>query len=44
MLTVSSPSCDREKIGQAALKHIHNFSPEYFAHGLVQAVEYAFSH
>lgn len=44
MLTVSSPSCDREKIGQAALKHIQNFSPEYFAHGLVQAVEDAFSH
>ena len=44
MVTVSSPSCDRENIGKAALKHIQNFAPERFAHGLVEAVEYAVTH
>ena len=44
MLTVSSPNCDREKIGKAALQHIQNFAPERFAHGLVEAVEYVVTH
>ncbi|MGK7952405.1 MAG: glycosyltransferase family 4 protein [Xenococcaceae cyanobacterium] len=44
MLTISSESFDRQKMGQAALQHIQKFSPEYFARGLIQAVEYAQSH
>ncbi len=41
MLKVSSGKIDIEKMGQAALEHIQLFSPEYFAQGLMQAVEYA---
>ena len=41
MLTISSESFDRQKMGQAALEHIQKFSPEYFAEGLVQAFKYA---
>lgn len=41
MLTISSATFEREKMGQAALKHIQKFSPDYFAQGLTQAVEYA---
>lgn len=40
MLKVSSGNIDMEKIGQAALEHIQKFSPDYFAQGLIQAVEY----
>lgn len=40
MLKISSPECDREKMGKAALKHIQKFSPDYFAESLVKAVEY----
>lgn len=41
MLKVSSGKIDIDKMGQAALEHIQEFSPEYFAQGLMQAVEYA---
>ena len=41
MSHISSESVDRQKMGQAALEHIQNFSPEYFAQGLTQAVKYA---
>lgn len=41
MLKIGSEEIDCEKMGQAALKHIQKFSPEYFAQGLTQAVEYA---
>ena len=44
MLKISSNDCDREKMGQAALKHIDKYSPDYFAQGFVRAVEYATSH
>ena len=44
MFTISSKSFDRQKLGNAALKHIQNFAPERFAFGLMQAVEYAVSH
>ena len=41
MSHISSENVDRQKMGQAALEHIQNFSPEYFAQGLTQAVKYA---
>ncbi|MGK7937172.1 MAG: glycosyltransferase [Xenococcaceae cyanobacterium] len=41
MLQISSENVDQQKMGQAALEHIQNFSPEYFAQGLTQAVKYA---
>lgn len=41
MLQISSNNFDREKIGQAGLKHIQNFAPDRFAEGLMQAVNYA---
>lgn len=41
MLKMSSPDIDLQKIGEAALEHIQKFSPDYFAQGLMQAVEYA---
>jgi glycosyltransferase involved in cell wall biosynthesis len=44
MVKVSSGEIDVEKMGHAALEHIQNFSPDYFAQGLMQAVEYALSH
>ncbi len=44
MLKMSSGEIDLQKMGQAALKHIQKFSPDYFAQGLVQAVEYALAH
>jgi len=37
MLNISSQDC--ESLGKAASKHIQNFAPEHFAHGLLQAVE-----
>ena len=44
MLKISSDDCDREKMGQASLKHIEKYSPDYFAQGFVKAVEYATTH
>jgi 1,2-diacylglycerol 3-alpha-glucosyltransferase len=41
MLEVSGGNFDLEKMGAASLEHIQNFSPDYFAKGLSQAVEYA---
>jgi 1,2-diacylglycerol 3-alpha-glucosyltransferase len=44
MLKISAPGMELEKIGKAALEHIQTISPEYFAQGLIQAMEYALSH
>lgn len=44
MLKMSSGEINLQKMGEAALDHIHKFSPEYFAQGLAQAVEYALAH
>jgi glycosyltransferase involved in cell wall biosynthesis len=44
MLKVSSEEIDLAKMGNAALEHIQKFSPDYFAQGLMQAVEYALEH
>jgi hypothetical protein len=44
MLNVSLGKVDSVKLGQAALKHIQKFSPDYFAQGLMRAVEYALVH
>ena len=44
MLTVTSGDVDLHKMGNAAFEHIQNFSPDHFAQGLVQAVEYALAH
>ncbi|MEP0916925.1 glycosyltransferase family 4 protein [Leptolyngbya sp. DQ-M1] len=41
MSKISSDPQLAETMGNAALKHIQNFSPRYFAQGLHQAVEYA---
>lgn len=41
MLKMSSADIDLQKIGEAGLEHIQKFSPDYFAQGLMQAVEYA---
>jgi 1,2-diacylglycerol 3-alpha-glucosyltransferase len=43
MLKMSSEEIDLNKMGQAGLEHIQKFSPDYFAQGLKQAVEYAVS-
>ncbi|MBE9041619.1 glycosyltransferase family 4 protein [Oscillatoriales cyanobacterium LEGE 11467] len=39
MLRMSSEEVDLQKMGCAALKHIQNFSPDYFARGLAKAIE-----
>ncbi len=44
MNEISSESIDLQEMGQASLEHIKNYSPDYFATGLKQAVEYAISH
>ncbi|HEY9833807.1 MAG TPA: glycosyltransferase family 4 protein, partial [Stenomitos sp.] len=44
MLKISSEEIDLAKMGNAALEHIRKFSPDYFAQGLMQAVEYALEH
>lgn len=44
MLKIASQEVDLEKMSSAALAHIQKFSPDYFAQGLKQAVEYALSH
>ncbi len=44
MLKISSGEVELEKMGQAALTHIQKFSPDYFAAGLIDAIEYATTH
>ena len=44
MLKISSPECDRKKMGKAALEHIQKFSPDYFAENLVKTVDYALAY
>jgi 1,2-diacylglycerol 3-alpha-glucosyltransferase len=44
MLKMSSGEVDLEQMGAAALTHIQNFSPDYFASGLIQSIEYANAH
>ncbi|MEH2374714.1 glycosyltransferase family 4 protein [Nostoc sp.] len=41
MVKISSGELDLQAMGQASLEHIQKFSPDYFAQGLMQAVEYA---
>jgi 1,2-diacylglycerol 3-alpha-glucosyltransferase len=41
MLKISSGAVDLEGMGQASLQHIRNYSPEYFAQGVNQAIDYA---
>jgi glycosyltransferase involved in cell wall biosynthesis len=41
MLKMSSGEVDLEAMGQASLDHIQKYSPDYFAQGLQQAVEFA---
>ena len=43
MLKISSEESDLQTMGNAALEHIQKFSPDYFAQGLIQAVNYALS-
>ena len=40
MLKISAPSVDVQAMEKAALEHIEKFSPDYFARGLIQAIEY----
>jgi 1,2-diacylglycerol 3-alpha-glucosyltransferase len=44
MLKVSSDAVDLAAMGQASLTHIQNFSPDYFAASLMQAIDYALTH
>lgn len=41
MCKISSGQINLAEMGKAALTHIQKFSPEYFAQGLVQAVEFS---
>jgi glycosyltransferase involved in cell wall biosynthesis len=41
MIKMSSRQVNLKEMGEASLKHIEKFSPDYFAQGLMQAVEYA---
>jgi len=41
MMKISSKETNLIRIGDAALRHIQKFSPDYFAQGLIQAVNYA---
>jgi 1,2-diacylglycerol 3-alpha-glucosyltransferase len=41
MLKMSSGTIDIQKMGEASQKHIQDFSPEHFAEGLSQAIQYA---
>jgi glycosyltransferase involved in cell wall biosynthesis len=41
MIKVSSSAVNLEEMGQSALRHIQQFSPNYFAKGLIHAIEYA---
>lgn len=40
MLKISSHHCDYINMGKASLEHIQNFSLDYFANNLIQAVKY----
>jgi glycosyltransferase involved in cell wall biosynthesis len=44
MLKMSSKALDLKAMGQASLEYIQNYSPEYFARSLKQAIDYALSH
>jgi glycosyltransferase involved in cell wall biosynthesis len=44
MLKMSSQEVDLVAMGGASLKHIQKYSPDYFAQGLMQAVEYSLAH
>ena len=41
MVRMSTQEIDLQKMGQAALEHIQNFSPDRFARGLIAAIEAA---
>jgi glycosyltransferase involved in cell wall biosynthesis len=43
MCKISSGGFNLAEMGKAALAHIQKFSPDYFAQGLIQAVNYALS-
>lgn len=43
MLKISSEDIDLHTMGNAALEHIQKFSADYFAQGLIQAVNYTCS-
>ncbi|MBO3459260.1 glycosyltransferase family 4 protein [Aetokthonos hydrillicola Thurmond2011] len=44
MIKISSGQVDLQAMGQASLKHIQKFSPEYFAQNLSKAINYATTH
>lgn len=44
MLKMSSPEVNLQAMGKASVAHIQKFSPDNFAQGLIQAVEYALAH
>ena len=44
MCKMSSGEVILEAMGAASLKHIQNFTPEHFAKGLKQAIDYALAH
>lgn len=44
MIDISQEKFNLEQLSRNALKHIQNFSPDYFATGLKQAIHYATSH
>ena len=44
MLKMSSKEVDLVALGEASLQHIQKYSPDYFAQGLMQAVEYSLAH
>ena len=44
MLKMSSGEIELEKMSKASLEHIQKFSPDYFAEGLMQAIQYALAH
>ena len=44
MLKMSSEEIDLAAMGEASLQHIQKYSPDYFAQGLMQAVEYSLAH
>ena len=44
MIKMSSGAVDLQAMGQASLQHIQKYSPDYFAQGLKQAIDYALAH
>ncbi len=44
MLKMSSGTFDLQSMGQASLQHIQKYSPDYFAQGLKQAIDYALTY